>query len=403
MVYRGKGGERMRLTKNVEFILERLNKNGHRADVVGGPVRDFLRGVTPSDYDITTSATPEETKAAFADLRTVDTGIKHGTVSLILDGEPYEITTWRIDGEYKDARHPETVTFTKSIEEDLARRDFTMNAIAYNPRDGITDPYHGREDIEKRIIRAVRDPYLRFSEDALRILRALRFSATLGYEIEANTAAALREKSYLLRGISAERIFIEWKKLLSGDFAYEVVSEFFDVISVFIPELSALRLPEKEGFAHDFITRQTQLFYLSCDEPAAAYAESMKRLKTDTHTRALGEAVLKNSSSYSLNALSDAGMMLADLGEEVSLAVVRLDLSLGKIDEGSYSLIEEYIERGMPYRLSDLAACGDDIKALGISGKEIGKALSSLLFAVIKGEIPNEKNALLERVKLQIM
>lgn len=393
----------MYITEKVSFILKRLNENGHRADVVGGPVRDFLRGVTPSDYDITTSATPEETKAAFADLRTVDTGIKHGTVSLILDGEPYEITTWRIDGEYKDARHPESVTFTKSIEEDLARRDFTMNAIAYNPRDGITDPYRGREDIEKRIIRAVRDPYLRFSEDALRILRALRFSATLGYEIEANTADALREKSHLLRGISAERIFIEWKKLLSGNFAYEVISRFSDVISVFIPELSALRLPEKESFAGDFITRQAQLFYLSCDDPAAAYAESMKRLKTDTRTRALGEAVLKNSSSYSLKTLSDAGMMLAELGEEVALSVVRLDLSLGKIDESSSSMIEEYIERGLPYRLCDLAACGDDIKALGISGKDIGRALSSLLFAVIKGEVPNEKNALLERAKPQIM
>lgn len=393
----------MRLTKNVEFILKRLNENGHRADVVGGPVRDFLRGVAPSDYDITTSATPEETKAAFADLRTVDTGIKHGTVSLILDGEPYEITTWRIDGEYKDARHPESVSFTKSIEEDLARRDFTMNAIAYNPRDGLTDPYFGREDIEKRIIRAVRDPYLRFSEDALRILRALRFSATLGYEIEENTAAALRAKSHLLRTISAERIFTEWKKLLSGDFAYEVISNFAEVISVFIPELSELRLPKKECFADDFFTRQTQIFYLSCADPAADYAESMKRLKTDTHTRTLGETVLVNSSKYKLSALSDAGIMLSALGEEAAKATARLDLSLGKIDKNAFSLIEEYLERAMPYRLSDLAICGDDIKALGISGRDIGKALSALLSAVISGEVENEKNALLEYIKAQIM
>ena len=393
----------MRLTKNVEFILKRLNENGHRADVVGGPVRDFLRGVAPSDYDITTSAAPEETKAAFADLRTVDTGIKHGTVSLILDGQPYEITTWRIDGEYKDARHPESVTFTKSIEEDLARRDFTMNAIAYNPRDGLTDPYHGRDDIDKGIIRAVRDPYLRFSEDALRILRALRFSATLGYKIEENTAAALRAKSHLLREISAERIFTEWKKLLSGDFAYEVISEFSDVIAVFIPELSSLRLPKKESLADDFMTRQAQIFYLSCLDPATCYSESMKRLKTDTHTRALGAAVLKNSSKYKLSELSDAGVMLSERGEEAAIATARLDLSLDKIDKGAYSLIEEYLEMGLPYRLSDLAVCGDDVKALGISGRDIGKTLSSLLFAVIKGEIPNEKNAVLERARLQIL
>lgn len=393
----------MNLPESVEFIISRLESYGHRADIVGGPVRDFLRGVAPSDYDITTSATPEETKAAFSDFRTVDTGIKHGTVSLILDGEPYEITTWRIDGEYKDARHPESVTFTKSIEEDLARRDFTMNAIAYNPHDGLTDPYFGREDIEKNVIRAVRDPYLRFSEDALRILRALRFSATLGYEIEENTAAALRAKSRLLRTISAERIFTEWKKLLSGDFAYEVISEFADVISVFIPELSELRLPDKENFADDFLTRQAQIFDLSCGEPPVAYAASMKRLKTDTHTRTLGEAVLKHSARYSLRSLSDAGVMLSELGEETALAVTRLDLSLEKIDKRSYSLIEEYIERGMPYRLSDLALCGDDIKALGISGRDIGRTLSTLLFAVIKGEVSNEKYALLDRVKRQIM
>ena len=393
----------MHLTRQVEFILKRLNENGHRADVVGGPVRDFLRGVAPSDYDITTSALPEETKAAFSDHRTVDTGIKHGTVTLVLDGAPYEITTWRIDGEYKDARHPESVSFTKSIVEDLARRDFTMNAISYNPRDGITDPFLGREDIENKVIRAVGDPYLRFSEDALRILRALRFSATLGFEIEKNTSEALISKSYLLKEISAERIFVEWKKLLSGDFAYDIIKEYSAVISVFIPALSNLRLPEKDKFADDFLTRQTQIFYLSCADPAADYAESMKRLKTDTHIRTLGETVLVNSSKYKLSALSDAGIMLSALGEEAAKATARLDLSLGKIDKNAFSLIEEYLECDMPYRLSDLAICGDDIKALGISGRDIGKALSSLLEAVISGKTENTHDALLEYIKAQIM
>ena len=393
----------MHLTRQVEFILKRLNENGHRADVVGGPVRDFLRGVAPSDYDITTSALPEETKAAFADYRTVDTGIKHGTVTLVLDGAPYEITTWRIDGEYKDARHPESVSFTKSIVEDLARRDFTMNAIAYNPRDGLTDPFLGREDVENKVIRAVGDPYLRFSEDALRILRALRFSATLGFEIEKNTSEALISKSHLLREISAERIFVEWKKLLSGDFAYDIIKEYSAVISVFIPALSNLRLPEKDKFSDDFLTRQAQIFYLSCADPAAAYAESMKRLKTDTHTRTLGETVLVNSSKYKLSALSDAGIMLSALGEEAAKATARLDLSLGKIDKNAFSLIEEYLERGLPYSLSDLAVCGNDIKALGISGRDIGKALSALLSAVISGEVENERDKLLEYIKAQIM
>ena len=393
----------MHLTKQVEFILKRLNENGHRADVVGGPVRDFLRGVVPSDYDITTSALPEETKSAFADLRTVDTGIKHGTVTLVLDGTPYEITTWRIDGEYKDARHPESVSFTKSITEDLARRDFTMNAISYNPSDGITDPFLGREDIKNKVIRAVGDPYLRFSEDALRILRALRFSATIGFSIEETTAKALREKSSLLREISAERIFVEWKKLLSGDFAYDIIREYADVIAVFIPALSNLRLPEKDKFADDFLTRQAQIFYLSCYDPKMAYAESMKTLKTDTRTRTLGSQMLESSSKYPLKNLADAGMMLCALGEEGALATAGLDLSLGNIDKNSGALIEEYLERGLPYRLSDLAVCGNDIKALGVSGRAVGELLSSLLEAVISGKTENTHDALLAYAKAKIM
>ena len=168
----------MRLPENVMLIIERLGARGYRADVVGGPVRDFLLGKTPSDFDLTTDALPEQIKAAFSDLRTVDTGIKHGTVSVIIGGEQYEITTYRIDGEYTDSRHPDSVTFTPDITEDLRRRDFTMNAIAYNPRAGITDPFGGREDVARGVIRAVGEPRLRFTEDALRILRGVRFRAT---------------------------------------------------------------------------------------------------------------------------------------------------------------------------------------------------------------------------------
>ena len=179
------------LPKNVRFILDRFNDSGYSAYVVGGPVRDLLRGVTPSDYDITTSASPSEIKALFSDIRTVDTGIKHGTVTLVIDSEPYEVTTYRIDGEYLDARHPECVEFTDRLELDLLRRDFTMNAIAYNPGAGLVDTTGGIADIEAKIIRCVGEPSLRFSEDALRILRALRFSATLGFEIEERTADAI--------------------------------------------------------------------------------------------------------------------------------------------------------------------------------------------------------------------
>ncbi len=388
----------MQLTSEVEFIIKRLNEKGHRADIVGGPVRDFLRGVTPSDYDITTSAKPDEIKAAFSEFRTIDTGIKHGTVTLILSGEPYEITTYRIDGEYLDARHPETVSFTADITEDLSRRDFTVNAMAYNPKDGITDPYFGRADIEKKILRAVGDPIVRFSEDALRILRALRFSATLGFEIEENTAKALRKKASLLQGISKERIYTEWKKMLSGDFAYDVISEFSDVISVFLPELKDLKLPEKKNFPKNFLLRETVLFYLSCEDPAPDFERAMCRLKTDTKTRTLGEKMLMYTGKYPLKDLTDAGVMFLSLGEEAAFATAEFDIAVGKTEKEGRDILLAYLDKDLPYKLSHLAVTGADITALGIKGPYVGDILSELLTSVVKGELKNEKGELLRFV-----
>ena len=389
----------MILTPDVEFILKRLNEKGHRADVVGGPVRDFLRGVTPSDYDITTSATPEETKAAFSDFKTVDTGIKHGTVTLVLDSIPYEITTYRIDGEYTDSRHPDSVTFTRRIEEDLSRRDFTVNAISYNPRDGITDPFFGREDIEKKVIRAVGDPYLRFSEDALRILRALRFSSTLGFEIEENTAKALVEKSCLLPEISAERIFTEWKKLLSGDGAFSVLSSFSSVLSFFLPELENLVLPSDTALSEDFLIRQTAIFHLSCKDPMASYKSAMLRLKTDSFTRDMGEKILDNVGKYKLDRLSDAGLMLKELGAVAADYTARLEVVLGKKTKEQHALISEYSEKGLPYKVSDLKIDGNALRESGLRGREIGVCLDRLLSDVIFGKVENEEASLLDYLK----
>ncbi len=393
----------MKLTKDVSFIIKRLNECGHRADVVGGPVRDFIRGVTPSDFDITTDATPDEIKTVFSDFRTIDTGIKHGTVVLHMGGENYEITTYRIDGEYLDARHPESVSFTEKIEEDLARRDFTMNAIAYNPRDGITDPFGGEADIEKKIIRAVGDPYLRFSEDALRILRGIRFSASLGFKIEDKTAAALREKAYLLGGISKERIYNEWKKLLSGDFAYDVISEFSDVIAVFLPEIKNLRLPEKNDFPDEFLTRETEIFHLSAKDPVGDFDRAMRRLKTDTKTRELGVKILENAGKYPLRNIKDAGVMLMNLDKETAFATAELDISLGVTEKEGRAFLLEYVENGMPYKLSHLALSGSDVTALGIRGEAVGTSLSQLLTLVVLGQLNNEKTELTEFIKAQNM
>lgn len=203
------------IPKDVEFIINTLEENGFEAYAVGGCVRDSLLGRVPNDWDITTSAKPLETKKLFK--RTFDTGIKHGTISVLLDKEIYEVTTYRIDGEYEDARHPKEVTFTSKLSEDLLRRDFTINAMAYNPKRGLVDLYGGKEDLENKIIRCVGNPYDRFTEDALRIMRAVRFAAQLNYQIEEDTKKAIKELAPNLTKISAERIQVELIKLLTSD------------------------------------------------------------------------------------------------------------------------------------------------------------------------------------------
>lgn len=226
------------IPSKVEQILEILEKNGYEAYAVGGCVRDSVLGRTPDDWDITTSAKPEQVKALFR--RTVDTGLQHGTVTVLMDKEGFEVTTYRVDGEYEDARHPKEVTFTASLEEDLKRRDFTINAMAYNPSRGIVDLFHGMEDLRNKIIRCVGNPVERFTEDALRILRAVRFSAQLGFQIEDGTRTALKRLAPNLEHVSAERIQTELLKLLVSphpDYlrtAYEA-----GITKVFLPEWDA--------------------------------------------------------------------------------------------------------------------------------------------------------------------
>ena len=204
----------MQLPDSVEKIIHTLETAGYEAYAVGGCVRDALLGLTPDDWDITTSAEPEEVKALFS--RTIDTGIKHGTVTVRLNGKSFEVTTYRIDGKYEDGRHPEEVTFTKSLEEDLKRRDFTINAMAVNDRTGIVDLFGGQEDLKAGIIRCVGDPMERFSEDALRMMRAVRFAAKLDFSIEEETKKSISILKDNLRKVSAERIQVELTKLITS-------------------------------------------------------------------------------------------------------------------------------------------------------------------------------------------
>ena len=217
---------RINLPEKIELILSRFESAGHKAYCVGGAIRDSVMGLEPGDWDITTSALPEETREIFADFKIIDTGIKHGTLTVLIDHVPYEITTFRIDGEYDDNRHPQRVEFTRSLSEDLARRDFTINALAYNHTAGLVDLYGGQDHIYNSIIKTVGEPDKRFQEDGLRIMRALRFSSVLGFTIEEETSNAIHANKELLKNISAERIAVELTKLVCGRNAFNVLMEY---------------------------------------------------------------------------------------------------------------------------------------------------------------------------------
>lgn len=230
---------KMMLPDNVTNIIQTLQKNGHEAYAVGGCVRDLYLGKTPADWDITTSASPKQVKSLF--LHTIDTGIAHGTVTVMMGKEGYEVTTYRVDGEYKDGRHPEQVMFTPLLSEDLCRRDFTINAMAYNEDRGLVDLFGGLEDLQKGIIRCVGNPQERFSEDALRMLRALRFSAQLGFEIEPNTYHAICRLAPTIEKVSMERIMVELNKLLTSEHP-ERMAQVYEtgLTKVFLPEFDVM-------------------------------------------------------------------------------------------------------------------------------------------------------------------
>lgn len=230
----------MDMPKNVDTAINLLQSAGFEAYAVGGCVRDSLLGKIPNDWDITTSAKPEDMKSVFADFHCIDTGIKHGTVTVVIDGEPLEITTFRLDGEYEDNRHPKSVTFTSNLGADLGRRDFTVNAMAYSKMTGTVDLFGGQNDLKNKIIRCVGDPDRRFNEDALRILRALRFASALDFEIEEKTAQSLLKNCALLGNISEERIAKELLKLVCGKGAKRILTDFAPVLFESLPELQPM-------------------------------------------------------------------------------------------------------------------------------------------------------------------
>ncbi len=431
------------LPSAVRTALERLNDAGFEAYCVGGCVRDYIMGVVPHDFDITTSASPDQTSECFKDCRVIETGIKHGTVTVIVENEMLEITTFRTDGTYSDGRHPDSVTFTKSLEEDLARRDFTMNAIAYNPATGIVDPFGGREDIEKRTVRCVGEPERRFSEDALRILRALRFSSVLGFEIEKETKDAIYEKAPTLEKISNERIYAELTKLLCGQDAERILTDFRDVFALIIPPLGACFDFEHKSKYHKYdvythivktvaycertpVLRLAALFHdiekpasFTVDENGVGHcyghqersAETAKKILRSLHADNKTIQTVENLIIWHDTHVSPDLMCIKKLISRTSFEFARLLFKLKRADilahaddytmtdriDGAEKTTDLLEKENACLFVKDLKISGKDLTDMGMSGKKVGKTLEKLLNMVIEEKIPNDREILLEQ------
>ena len=440
---------------NVRFIIKQLQDEGYEAYAVGGCVRDSYLGIVPNDWDITTSALPMQVKSLFR--RTIDVGIEHGTVKIMIGDEGYEVTTYRIDGEYEDSRHPKEVTFTKNLEEDLRRRDFTINAMAYSEKTGIIDLYNGIEDLENGIIRAVGNPEERFSEDALRMLRALRFSARFGYTIEEKTQEAIQKLAPTLANISAERIREEMEKLICSDHpdrlrqAYEL-----GVTKVFMPEWDAMmecnqntphhylsvgehtikaleylvedypdlneydkRLLRITALLHDVakpIMKTTDAagvdhFKGHPEKGAQVAKEILRRLKYDNDTIDKVVVLVQYHDVRPRLTYPRVRQVMAQIGaENISNLIIfkNVDMKaqskymleektadLRKLDDISRHILED----NDPLTIKSLAITGRDLIELGIpQGKELGEILKKLLEEVLVDPSINTREELLKRV-----
>ena len=441
----------MILPRDVGSVLSLLNKRGFESYVVGGCIRDTILGRIPKDWDVCTSATPEEIKACFDGFKTIDTGIKHGTVTLILpigDGHPIEVTTFRTDGEYSDGRHPDSVEFSREITVDLSRRDFTMNAIAYAPNSGFIDPFGGMEDIKEGVIRCVGDPEERFQEDALRVLRALRFASVYGFEIDASTCIAIHLCATLLRRISAERIRDELCKMLKGESVERVMKEYSDVMAVIIPELKPCigfkhnnRFHKFNVYDHianavgnfqydDDVTNVALLlhdigkpqcytedergghFYGHEEVSTAMSEEIVKRLKFDKKSQNEIVELVRYHDTKIEATYKTVRKWINKLGQKQFFRLMNVKLADmqahadGTQDEhiarrdAAVLIANDVIERELCFQIKDLAIDGNDVISIGISqGRRVGEILDQCLDAVDGDLVENNKQALLAYVE----
>ncbi len=431
--------------KKSSEILGILTGAGFEAYLVGGCVRDTIMKRPLHDTDITTNALPEQITEVFRDYKTIPTGMKHGTVTVVADGIPYEITTYRIDGTYSDSRRPDSVEFTKNLREDLARRDFTINAIAMDSDRHIIDYFGGTEDIRNKIIRCVGNPELRFSEDALRIMRAIRFSSQLGFKIDSETAKAIHNMKNRLENISRERIREELDKLLCGENCVEVLMEYSDVITTIIPEFQKCIGFEQHSPYHkytvwehivravnlappDNVRLRRALFFHDIAKPICAKFDDTGRGHFKNHAGIgadMTQSIMKNlrydcsSIDYAVTLIEhhsdkifnrqDAKKIMSVIGDQLFFELMELK----KCDNSAKNdfvleenqlfdrIIQEghrIIENNECRNLKNLAINGNDLLKNGLHGVEIGETLKQLLNLVIEEKLPNEKDKLLNYI-----
>lgn len=442
--------QRINLPAAVSSILSRLNLAGYSAYAVGGCIRDSSLGLTPHDWDICTSALPGQIRRVFSGERLVETGIRHGTLTVMLDHIPYEITTYRIDGAYTDHRHPDDVLFVRDVREDLSRRDFTVNAMAYSDQDGLVDPFGGQEDLKRRLIRCVGDPEKRFEEDALRILRALRFASVYDFQIDPATDAALRKLAPTLNRVAAERIREEFVRMLCGAGAGRILRAYPEVLAGFLPEIRPMigyqqqnhhhlydlwehTVRAVEGVPADPVLRVTMLLHdtgkpevRTMDAAGEAHyrghqavsariaGEALNRLRFDHASRDRIVLLVRNHDIPLRNENGDVNTdqsfllrRLNQFGEENIRALFRIHradriatgYSTPEKEELRYrarvTALNQLLAGNPCYSLRDLSVDGNDLKRAGFRGREIGEQLQRALDAVMDGTVPNEREALL--------
>lgn len=436
------------LPENVKLLIKKLNDSGFSAYAVGGCVRDSLLGLAPHDWDICTSAKPEEMKRCFEGMKTFDVGIQHGTIAVHLGGTNFEITTYRIDGDYSDNRRPDSVTFTDDVTLDLSRRDFTVNSMAYSDSEGVIDPFGGEEDLKNNLLRCVGNPDARFGEDALRIMRGLRFSAVYGFEIEAETSRSIHRNRELLNNIAFERIREELMGLICGAFCGRVLNEYRDVISVIIPELSPCFDFEQRTKHHVFdvyehivrsVTKVPQepmlrLVMLLHDvgKPQACTEDKNGTRHFKVHQQIsadIAQTVLRRfrfPNAFSEDCIKliiyhdvrfsgskrQIKRIMQKLGESRTrdlFQVQRADIfaqsdylraeKLAAVDNAE-KLFEEIVKDNECFSLKNLAVNGRDLIDSGITdGRKIGRILNALLDEVIDGGVENNREVLLSIAK----